>query len=119
MSAEEAKIQRESIRGDMPPAIRAAVDEIVDGLIANLGESPEAWYGAQAALMDLVSKPIVLAVAEGHKTSDSGDRSVMTLIMLVLGQFLSHPISMANIQLARELRKEHNGGAQATHQADL
>jgi len=116
VNTEGAKREREHIRGDLPPQILASVDEIVYGLIAKLGESPEAWWGASSALMDIVSKPIVLAVAEGRSTGE--DKSVMTLIMLVLGQFLSHPISMANIQLARELRKEANDGAQAAQQAE-
>lgn len=98
MSVED---ERNDIRELMPPEIVAAVDNIIDDLIARLGESPEAWWGAYEAIDVLMHKPIVTAlVAEDEDASH-----ILTMIMLVLGQFLSDPRSMIMHKVAKELRK--------------
>jgi len=105
----EIAAARESFRADMPPAIQQSMDKIVNDLIAVLGESPEAWRGALEAVSALMTQPIATAANEyGEALAHS--EAVMTMMTLVLGQWLSHPIVVGMVRDQLRRKREANGG---------
>ena len=100
-------ITRDDIRATVPPHILKVIDQINDDLVAKLGESPEAWRGCFEALDAIVAGPLITVREDG---TDFPREAIATLLMLVLGQFLSDE----RVLLARALQKS----AQAQQQKE-
>jgi hypothetical protein len=47
------------VSGSLPPVVVAVIDQVIDAVVARLGESPEAWRGA-IEVITLVMKAMMM-----------------------------------------------------------
>ena len=97
---------RDEVRSLMPPAIIEAVDSIVQGLISELGESPEAWRGAFEAIDIMINRPLITYLSGDRDEMTNPDKAVITMMMTVLGQFLSDERTLAVREIQNKQQKE-------------
>lgn len=98
-----ARAVRDGITSVLPLEIQMAIREIIDVIVSELGESPEAWRGCKVAIEWLLNRPI-LAFFDQFKRDKSEHGA--TLLMLLLGQFLSDERVLAAYQILREQEQQ-------------